>query len=152
VNDTARSRRSHAFADETHRRRKAEKIRRLIANDRPLAGCEVLEVGAGSGVISNYMAAYVPPTGSVTAVDVVDERVIRDGYRFVQVMDARLPFQDDSFDVVISNHVIEHVGDRQQQRLHLSEIYRVLRPDGLLQFLYPIIPTVIIIASPLESG
>ena len=36
-----------------------------------------------------------------------------------------------SFDVVLTNHVIEHVGDEQAQRAHLAELYRVLRPDGV---------------------
>lgn len=39
----------------------------------------------------------------------------------------RIPFQDNTFDVVIANHVLEHVDD---DRLALSELRRVLRPNG----------------------
>jgi SAM-dependent methyltransferase len=46
------------------------------------------------------------------------------------VNDSSLPFEDDAFDVVLSNHVIEHVGDEVQQLAHLAEIRRVLRPGG----------------------
>jgi SAM-dependent methyltransferase len=42
-----------------------------------------------------------------------------------------LPFSDACFDVVISNHVIEHVGDEAEQRRHLTELYRVLAPSGV---------------------
>ena len=40
-----------------------------------------------------------------------------------------LPFARDSFDVVLCNHVLEHVPDASTA---LSELARVLRPDGLL--------------------
>lgn len=38
-----------------------------------------------------------------------------------------LPFKDNSFDVVLCNHVIEHIPDETKA---LSEIYRVLKPKG----------------------
>jgi SAM-dependent methyltransferase len=40
-------------------------------------------------------------------------------------------FPDGHFDVVISNHVIEHVGDSIAQRRHLAELRRVLGPAGV---------------------
>ena len=43
--------------------------------------------------------------------------------------DENLPFRDDSFDLVISHHVIEHVND---QLAHLLELKRVLKPEGRL--------------------
>ena len=41
-----------------------------------------------------------------------------------------LPFSNNCFDVVITNHVVEHVGDWDQQLLHIKEIQRVLTPTG----------------------
>ena len=46
----------------------------------------------------------------------------------VLVGSERLPFRSDSFDLVISHHVIEHVHD---QMLHLAEIRRVLNAGGV---------------------
>lgn len=43
----------------------------------------------------------------------------------MDVMD--MPFEDASFDVVLCNHVLEHVGDDRQA---MREIYRVLKPGG----------------------
>src|SRR3546814_5510744 len=42
-----------------------------------------------------------------------------------------LPFADDSFDVVLSNHGIEHVGEQPVQLAHLAELRRVLTPGGI---------------------
>ncbi|MGH2343875.1 MAG: class I SAM-dependent methyltransferase, partial [Chloroflexota bacterium] len=42
---------------------------------------------------------------------------------------SRLPYQDDSFDLVVSCGVLEHVEDHDAS---LAEIHRVLRPGGLL--------------------
>lgn len=128
---------SHAYANIAHRERKAEKLLRLIEIARPIVGCDILEVGAGAGVISRSLSRAAGATGSVSAVDVVDERVVTDGYRFIQVSDASLPFPDESFDIVVSNHVIEHVGPRADQRTHLNEIRRVLRPNGVLYLAAP---------------
>ena len=46
-----------------------------------------------------------------------------------------LEVADESYDVVICNHVLEHVDDRAA----LSELYRVLRPGGRLVCTFPII-------------
>lgn len=46
-----------------------------------------------------------------------------------------MPYADDSFDVVMCNHVLEHVAD---DRLALSEIRRVLTPGGRAILMSPI--------------
>lgn len=46
-----------------------------------------------------------------------------------------LTFADRSFDVVVCLHVLEHVDDRAAIR----ELYRVLRPGGLLVAMFPIV-------------
>jgi ubiquinone/menaquinone biosynthesis C-methylase UbiE len=123
---------SHAGLEPSQRLLKAEKIRRLVETVRPWEGARVLDIGTGAGVIASALAQAVGPQGEVHSVDVVDERVFEDGFQFEQVTDESLPFPDESFDIVLSNHVIEHVGDEPAQRRHAAEIHRVLRPDGVL--------------------
>jgi SAM-dependent methyltransferase len=113
------------------RRRKAAKIIALLDRAHSLAGAKVLEIGTGTGVIPAEVAERVGPAGRVVSVDTVDTRLLRDGYDFVRVGGVRLPFAGKAFDVVISNHAIEHVGGPETQQLHLDEISRVLRPDGV---------------------
>jgi predicted SAM-dependent methyltransferase len=38
-----------------------------------------------------------------------------------------LPFQDNSFDIILCNHVLEHIADDKKA---MSELYRILRPSG----------------------
>ena len=45
-----------------------------------------------------------------------------------------LPFEDNSFDVVFCNHVLEHIADDKKA---MSELYRVLKPGGLGIFQIP---------------
>ena len=46
-----------------------------------------------------------------------------------------LPFEDEMFDVIICNHVLEHVNDDKKA---LSEIFRVLRKNGFAILLVPV--------------
>ena len=123
---------SHAALEPGARHAKAEKIRRLL--EPWLAGRQglhVLEIGTGSGAIAQFLATREPRIAMVTAVDVRDQRVVREGYGFEPYDGTRLPFGDGRFDLVISNHVIEHVGDRTQQLRHLQEVERMLKPSGV---------------------
>jgi SAM-dependent methyltransferase len=123
--------RQHMHFDVESRRSKARKIITLINARRRLAGCAVLEIGTGTGVISAELARAVGPGGAAVSIDTMDTRVDADGYEFQLTSGVTLPFEDASFDVVVSNHVVEHVGDRYDQQIHLDEIRRVLRSGGI---------------------
>ncbi|NIK72950.1 SAM-dependent methyltransferase [Thermonema lapsum] len=47
----------------------------------------------------------------------------------------RMPLEDNSFDIIFCNHVLEHIDDEQQA---LRELYRVLRPGGWALLQVPI--------------
>lgn len=124
-------RQPHAVLDLPSRRLKGLKIERLLGLAERPKPIRLLEVGTGSGGIAHYFGTHPELQCEVDAVDVHDNRLVADGYRFQLVSDTRLPFRDQSFDVVLSNHVIEHVGDATAQLAHLKEVRRVLRSDGV---------------------
>ncbi len=90
----------------------------------------LLDIGTGNGAIAGYLSESY----DVTSLDITDQRTVHEGYRFIQIESERLPFSNNSFDLVVSNHVIEHVPDAG---LHLSEIFRVLKPGGLVYLATP---------------
>lgn len=128
-------RKPHVVLD--NRNSKALKIQKIIASERGFRQQDfILEIGTGSGGIAAYFAAQNIQF-NVQTVDVVDSRVSKEGYQFQLVNGTTLPFEDESFDVVITNHVIEHVGESDAQLHHLCEIKRVLKKDGVAYLAVP---------------
>ena len=124
-------RQPHISEDLASRQMKALKIERLLDLTHRTQPIRLLEVGTGSGGIASYFGRHPTLDCDVTAVDVRDIRVTNDGFRFERVKGTKLPFADGAFDVVISNHVIEHVGLAADQERHLGELRRVLADGGV---------------------
>jgi len=132
-------RQAHAVTNLTSRIPKAKKIETLlnIKNRPDNTPLRILEIGCGSGGIAHYFATHQKLLCEVTGVDVHDSRQVEDGYTFLKVDGVKLPFADNSFDIVITNHVIEHVGEATEQLIHLQEIDRVLSTGGLCYLAVP---------------
>ncbi|WP_083250878.1 class I SAM-dependent methyltransferase [Acidihalobacter aeolianus] len=135
--NAAPKRRPHATHDMMSRWMKAQKIERLLDLQGRSQPIRLLEIGTGAGGIAHYFAHHASLHCEVAAVDVTDQRILPDGYSFHLVTDTTLPFHESYFDVVISNHVIEHVGDEAAQLDHLIEIRRVMQPEGIAYLAVP---------------
>jgi arsenite methyltransferase len=102
-------------------------------------GMSVLDLGSGSGTDVFCAAVQTGPSGRVVGVDFTPAQLDkatrlrdRDGFSQVRFVEARideLPFDDASFDVVISNGVINLSVVKQRV---FAEAARVLRPGGRL--------------------
>lgn len=134
---SGRPRQAHAVTDLPSRYWKAEKIVRLLGLPEDGQRRKLLDIGAGNGGIAHALAHHPQHALEVTAVDQLDQRQQTEGYAFIAVDSPALPFADETFDVVVSNHVLEHVGERPAQSLHLSEIRRVLSRNGLAYLAIP---------------
>ncbi len=103
-------------------------------------GESVLDLGSGAGTDSLVAAQMVGPQGRVVGIDMTAEMVAKartsaqtmgvDNVEFLEGEAEHLPFADESFDVVISNGVIDLIPDKEAV---FAELYRVLRPGGRLQ-------------------
>lgn len=129
-------RKPHVISD--NREIKAHKIERIINSNRQFQNNDsILEIGTGSGGIASYFAHKKDKQFHITAIDVVDSRTFKEGYQFQLVNGTKTPFDNETFDVIITNHVIEHVGEYESQLEHLSEIQRLLKKDGIAYLAVP---------------
>ena len=81
------------------------------------------------GDAANVLERKYPYPENITAVGLGDGKEFREEFSsmtYVQIIpNARLPFEDKSFDVVLSNAVLEHVGSPANQRYFIQEAARV---------------------------
>jgi 2-polyprenyl-3-methyl-5-hydroxy-6-metoxy-1,4-benzoquinol methylase len=102
-------------------------VERLLASHG--AGGDLLDFGAGAGVLTRRLAAG-GRFGSVTGADLFARPAeLPAGVRWVRAdLNDRVPLGTGSFDVVVAAEVIEHL---ENPRAVCREIFRLLRPDGL---------------------
>ena len=103
-------------------------------------GERVLDLGSGAGTDSLVAAQMVGAEGHVIGVDMTPEMVAKArtaaaelgaaNVEFLEAEAERLPFPDATFDVVISNGVIDLIPDKDAV---FAELHRVLRPGGRIQ-------------------
>ena len=102
-------------------------------------GERVLDLGCGAGTDTLVAAQMVGPEGSVTGIDMTPEMLAK-ARASADEMDVEihlvegeaevLAFPDGSFDVIISNGVIDLIPDKDAA---FSEMFRVLAPGGRIQ-------------------
>jgi len=118
---------------------------RVLAGARIREGDSVLDVGAGTGLVSLGAAASAGPAGRVLAVDISLPALTRcrseagaAGLAAVRCAagDAtRLPLADSSLDVALARSVLIYIPDKQAA---VTEMYRVLRPGGRVSVFEPV--------------
>ena len=117
----------------------AQKIRNMtveMAKIQP--GQTVLDVGCGTGDLTLAAKKAVGQHGHVTGIDAAAEMIevaTNKAHKQQLAIDfqiapvEKLPFADNSFDMVINSLVMHHLPE-QVKRSGIAEIYRVLRPGG----------------------
>lgn len=104
-------------------------------------GEKVVDAGSGGGFDCFVAAHQVGPQGKVVGIDMLPEMLEKSratadlmGLKQIEFREGlleQIPVQDRWADVVISNGVINLCADKRQV---FSELWRVLRPGGRLQF------------------
>ena len=124
-----------AMLDEPSRRRKAAKLLAVLQHAlgrADLAGLTAVDVGCSAGFIADELASAGATTHGVD----IDEPGLAaakarfgDRVQFHLADGEALPFADASVDVVVLNHIYEHVVDPDAV---VRDIHRVLKDDGVL--------------------
>lgn len=91
----------------------------------------ILDIGTGDdpGIEANMLEQLYPYRENLTCASLTDGQAILAAYpgmRHVRILAGEpLPFDDNAFDIVYSNAVLEHVGSRAQQKKFIAEMCRV---------------------------
>ena len=111
---------------------------RIVELAQPQPDDVAVDLGAGTGLLALALAAQ---TAEVVAVDISPRMLARleaaaadEGIRNLRTLEAdlrRLPLDDESATLVVSNYAFHHLDDAGKE-LALSEARRVLRPGGRL--------------------
>lgn len=108
---------------------------------------QVLDVGCGRGLLLIGAAKRLGATGHATGIDIwstvdmggnamaatqknIDLEAVAERCSLVSVGAQEMPFEDASFDVIVSNLCLHNIYDKATRQKALSEIVRVLKPGG----------------------
>ena len=107
-----------------------EREKDILSCIKPNPEGKILDIGCNDGVWTNIVAKKMN-TNQIFGVEIVEEAAIKAEKNGVTVtrcdISESLPFEDNSFDVIHSNQVIEHL---HRTEFFVKEINRILKPGG----------------------
>ena len=99
---------------------------------------KILELGSGHALLWKENSSRIPPGWVITLSDLSSgmldaawRNLVITGraFQFKEIDAQSIPFEEETFDAVIANHMLYHVPDRPKA---FAEIKRVLKPGGHL--------------------
>jgi ubiquinone/menaquinone biosynthesis C-methylase UbiE len=94
----------------------------------------ILNVGCGTGVMTEKVADVCPLVATVASIDRIEPARghYSDKVQIVQAHPYCLPFPQASFDALLCTQLIEHLDNEDDRNAALKEMARVIRPGGRL--------------------
>jgi methionine biosynthesis protein MetW len=119
-----------SYLEHVFRATEEENRRVILETLEPRPGGVLLDLGCADGEVTARIARGTQ-VARIVGVELIDRLADAARARGIEVvsadLNARLPFDDASFDVIHSNQVIEHLANTDN---FLREIRRLLKPDG----------------------
>jgi len=116
-----------------HAQKNVKLIERLFSKLDLASITRILEIGCGAGILAAHLSTTHEMIVVGTDVDPEQIEIARmyhqenENLKFIDADATRLPFLDNEFDMVLSFHVLHHIGKWDRA---LEEINLVLKPQG----------------------
>jgi len=110
---------------------------RTLLSHVPPARCAILEIGASAGNQFPLLGDWLAEGGTIVGIDLYEPKVREAQHNGLPVtlgFVETLPYDDNSFDLVCSRHVMEHLVDLQEG---MRQIMRVTKPGGFIAHVTP---------------
>jgi len=114
------------------------KYEEALKAGKPYGNDTILDVGCGSGILSNMLAAFngtsvIGIDGNDQAIQFCNEQYHQDNLSFRQMMleDISIHFDDNSVDKIFFLETIEHITKVQAENL-AADFHTILKPGGKL--------------------
>lgn len=109
-----------------------DRLRKVIQFASKLSATSVLDIGCGRGTLIQALRA-ASPSSKYVGIEISDSLRALANSKGIEVVkhdvSRRLPFEDETYDLVLFGEVIEHLFDPD---FALDEIHRILKPAGTL--------------------
>ncbi len=110
----------------------------LIIGRFHLKECSLLEIGCGTGRMTEFLAGYF---GEVYAVDIsnrminqaFDRLVGYENVNFWETDGEEIPLEDNTVSIAFSYLVFQHMKTKKMVESNFREVYRILKPGGLFK-------------------
>ncbi|HEY0727973.1 MAG TPA: class I SAM-dependent methyltransferase [Pyrinomonadaceae bacterium] len=107
---------------------------RLLVNLQPSES--ILDIGCGCGLMALQLRDFLDSDGRYTGVDIhgpsikwCANHITQPNFHFAQISDLKLPYEAQSFDVILVKSVFTHLRPEEVDGC-LSEVERLLKPNG----------------------